>query len=161
MRGPPVEDAAVGELERLYRDEGARLERALVLFAGDREVARDAVAEAFAQALRGGDRIRDPHAWIWRTAFRVAGGELKERRLHSAPLREAAYEMPEPLTNLLHALRRLSPKQRASIVLYHYAGHPPRDIARIIGSTPQAVSVHLAVGRKRLRELLEVDNDEP
>jgi DNA-directed RNA polymerase specialized sigma24 family protein len=39
------------ELERLYRDEGARLWRALVAFSGDREVAADAVAEAFARAL--------------------------------------------------------------------------------------------------------------
>ncbi len=39
------------ELERVYREHGARLWRAVLAFTGDREVASDAVAEAFAQAL--------------------------------------------------------------------------------------------------------------
>ncbi len=153
-------DPATAQLERLYRDDGTRLERALVLFAGDREVARDAVAEAFAQALRGRERIRDPQAWIWRSAFRIAAGELKERRLSAGPLPEAIYEMPEPLIDVVRALRRLSPNQRASMILHHYAGYPTREVAHIIGSTPPAVTVHLAVGRRRLRELLEDDDDE-
>jgi RNA polymerase sigma-70 factor, ECF subfamily len=153
-------DPATAELERLYRADGAKLERALVLFAGDQEVARDAVAEAFAQALRGRERIRDPQAWVWRTAFLVAAGELKERSLGSGPMPEETYEMPEQLVDLVRALRRLSPKQRASVILHHYAGLPASEVARIIGSTPTAVTVHLAVGRRRLRELLEDDHDE-
>ena len=44
------------QLEALYRDDGDRLWRALLVFAGDPEVASDAVAEAFAQALRRGRR---------------------------------------------------------------------------------------------------------
>ncbi len=153
-------DPATAQLERLYRDDGARLERALVLFAGDREVARDALAEAFAQALRAGGRVRDHQAWVWRAAFRIAAGELKERRLSAGTLPEAAYEMPEPLIDVVRALRRLSPNQRASVILHHYAGYPTREVAHIIGSTPPAVTVHLAVGRRRLRELLEDDDDE-
>jgi hypothetical protein len=38
--------------------------RALLVFAGDAEVASDAVAEAFAQALRRGGEIRDPKRWV-------------------------------------------------------------------------------------------------
>lgn len=153
-------DPATASLERLYRADGARLERALVLFAGDREVARDAVSEAFAQALRGRERLRDPQAWVWRAAFRIAAGELKEARLRSGALPEEAYEMTEPLIDMVRALSELSPKQRASVVLHHYAGYPAREVARIIGSTPTAVTVHLAVGRRRLRALLEDDDDE-
>src|SRR5918995_3767047 len=67
-------------LERLYREQGARMWQAVLAFAGDPEVASDAVAESFAQALRRGDEIRDPQRWIWRTVFRVAAGELKSRR---------------------------------------------------------------------------------
>jgi hypothetical protein len=37
---------AIERIEALYRVEGARMWRALVAFAGDREVANDAVAEA-------------------------------------------------------------------------------------------------------------------
>jgi RNA polymerase sigma-70 factor (ECF subfamily) len=43
--------------------------QAVFAFAGDPEVASDAVAEAFAQALRRGDAIRSPERWLWRTVF--------------------------------------------------------------------------------------------
>ena len=58
-----VQDALVttgpgSELERLYRRDGARLWRSLLGFTGDPELAKDAMAEAFAQALGRGDAIR-------------------------------------------------------------------------------------------------------
>ena len=40
-------------LEHVYREHADRLWRAVFLASGDRDVADDAVAEAFAQALRG------------------------------------------------------------------------------------------------------------
>jgi RNA polymerase sigma-70 factor (ECF subfamily) len=146
-------------LERLYRDEGARLERALVLYAGNREVARDAVAETFAQLIHGRARVRDPRAWTWRTAFLIAAGDLKDRGTRTAELPEPSYEMAEPLIDLMRELAKLTPKQRACLVLFHSAGYPAKEVARIVGSTPGSVTVHLAVGRKRLRELLEDQHD--
>lgn len=141
-------------LELLYREHGGRLWRAVAAFAGNREVASDAVAEAFAQALRRGDELRDPIAWIWRTAFRIASGELKGRGRSGDLVTEGAYEDAEPLTDVLAALAKLSPKQRAAVVLHHYAGYPVKEVADIVGSTSAAVKVHLNRGRKRLRELL-------
>ena len=48
-----AEPASVEErLERVYRENAERLWRAVLLAFGSREVADDAVAEAFAQALR-------------------------------------------------------------------------------------------------------------
>jgi RNA polymerase sigma-70 factor (ECF subfamily) len=142
-------------LERLYREQGARMWQAVLAFAGDPEVASDAVAESFAQALRRGDEIRDPQRWIWRTVFRVAAGELKTRS-RSVPMTiEQTYEMEEPARELVAALSRLSERQRAAMVLHHAAGYPIREVAAIVGSTPAAVKVHLMRGRRRLRELLE------
>jgi RNA polymerase sigma factor (sigma-70 family) len=70
-------------------------------------------------------------------------------------LTESSYEVPEETAELLVALPRLSPKQRAAIVLHYHAGYSLKEVADIIGSTPAAVGVHLHRGRKRLRELLE------
>ena len=131
------------------------MQRALFLFTQDREVAKDAVAEAFAQALGRGEAVRDVRRWVWRAAFRIASGEMKNTRRTSHALPEGTYETPEPLLDLTRALARLSPKQRASVILHHYAGYPAREVARIIGSTPVAVAVHLSQGRRRLRDLLE------
>ena len=155
-----MKDAATAPaLEILYREQGARLWRAVFAFAGDRRIADDAVAEAFAQALGRGQELRDPLAWIWRVAFRVAAGELKDRRKDRAPLADAPYEMPEPAWEVMRGLARLSPMQRASIVLHHYGGYPAKEIAVILGSTSAAIRVHLSSGRRRLRAMLEEEPD--
>ena len=53
----PVNVTTKGELERLYREQGDRIWGAILAYAGDPELANDAVAEAFAQALRRGEAI--------------------------------------------------------------------------------------------------------
>jgi RNA polymerase sigma factor (sigma-70 family) len=141
------------ELEAIYRDHGSRLWWAVLAYTGDREIASDAVAEAFAQALRRGDDLRNPLPWVWKSAFRIAAGELERRRKH-VPLEDATYHMPEP-TDLFAALARLSPNQRAAVVLHYYVGYRLSEVARILGSTKSTVSVHLVRGRRRLKELLE------
>jgi RNA polymerase sigma-70 factor (ECF subfamily) len=146
---------APGAVERLYREQGDRMWRAVLAFAGDPDVASDAVAEAFAQALRRGDAVRDPARWVWRTAFRIAAGVLKERRM-IGPEQDVglSYEMDPPAKELIEALRRLSPRQRSAVVLHHAAGYPVKEVAAILGSTPAAVKVHLKRGRDRLRRSL-------
>jgi RNA polymerase sigma-70 factor, ECF subfamily len=150
-----------GELERLYRDQRDRMWRAVLAFTGNADIASDAVAEAFAQALRRGEAIRSPERWIWRTVYRIAAGELKERRRMGGDTVETPYEMEEPARDLIAALAMLPDKQRAAIVLHHAIGHPAKDIARMIGSTTPGVHVLLSRGRGRLRELMEVDDGEP
>jgi RNA polymerase sigma factor (sigma-70 family) len=143
------------QLGRLYRDQGARMWRAVLAYTGDPEVASDAVAETFAQALRRGAEIRDAERWVWRTVFLVAGGQLRERSRMIAGEVERSYEMEEPARELIAALARLSPKQRAAMVLHHAAGYPIKEVATILGSTSGAVKVHLLRARRHLRELLE------
>jgi len=140
-------------LEDVFETDGRRLWWSVLAFAGDREIAHDAVAEAFAQALNRGDALRDPAAWIWRTAFAVARGELK-RRGRSRPLEDEPTSMPEPV-GLFEALALLSPKQRAVIVLHHYAGYRLHEIGPMLGITKGTAGVHLSRGRRRLREVLE------
>ena len=59
-------------LEAVYRRDSDRLWRSLFAFAGDADIASDAVAEAYAQLLRRGDAVSDPAAWASRAAFRIA-----------------------------------------------------------------------------------------
>lgn len=146
-----------GGLEHVYREHSARLWRALVAYTGDRGIADDALAEAFAQAIGRGGALRTPERWVWIAAFRIAAGELKARA------RPAGHEPPAPAeageaVELLDALTRLPPKQRAALVLHYYGGYTSREIAQIVGSTAATVRVHLSAGRKRLRALLEVDD---
>lgn len=145
-------------IERAYREHREKLWRALLLFCGDPDVASDAVAEAFAQAIRRGDAIRDPGRWVWRAAFSIARGDL-QRRGRTTPLVDLPVEMPEPTVDLVRSLALLSPKQRAALILHHYAGYSTKETATIIGSTAPAVGVHLQRARARLRELLRESDD--
>ncbi len=146
------------DLEMLYREHGKRLWWALVAFSGDRDNASDAESEAFAQALRRGEAIRDPLAWIWRAAFRIAAGELHDRGRQSPAPSEPMYELPEPAAEVTAALRRLPAQQRAAVVLHYYADRPIREIAELLGTSSSTVAVHLHRGRNRLRDLLGDDD---
>jgi RNA polymerase sigma-70 factor, ECF subfamily len=141
-------------VEHSYRSQGDKLWRALLLFSSDPEIASDAVAEAFAQALRRGDAIRDVDRWVWRAAFRLARGELQRRR-RTGPLPDLPIEMPEPTVDMVRALVRLSPKQRGAVILRLYAGYSAEEAARILGTTASAVGSHLARARARLREEMD------
>ena len=150
--------AAPDEIEAVYRQDGDRLWRALYAFAGDEDVASDAVAEAFAQAIRRGSAIRDVRSWVWRSAFQLAKGDLKRgSNLLRGPMPEGAFHDAHPDEQLLAALQELTPQQRAVIVLHYYADCPVREIARRTGSNQLAVRAHLSRGRKRLRVLLGDD----
>jgi RNA polymerase sigma-70 factor (ECF subfamily) len=154
----PADVSRSDEIERLYRERGDRMWRAVLAFAGDPEVASDAVAEAFAQVLRRGGEVRDPERWVWRAVFRIASGELNERRKRPVTETMGAYEMEEPARDLVVALSALSDRQRKAVVLHDAAGYPAKEVARIVGSTEAAVRVHLMRGRRRLRELLRDDD---
>src|SRR5438874_13107567 len=121
--------------EALYRAEGDRLWRAVYAFAHDPDIASDSVAEAFAQVMRRGAAVRNPAAWTWRTAFRIAGGALKARRegsLLPASRDQHTDRYADP--DLLRALAQLPDAQRAAVVLFYYADLPINQIAHRIGS---------------------------
>jgi RNA polymerase sigma-70 factor (ECF subfamily) len=156
------------ELERIYREDGARMWRAVFLYTRDTEIASDAVAEAFAQALRRDEGIRSPSSWLWTASFRLAAGELHRRRQEAGRMgsddagwvqeraagRDEAADVEVGL-DVMRALSSLSERQRVSVVLYYYAGYRVLEIARIIGSTPGAVAVHLHRARARMREQMK------
>jgi RNA polymerase sigma-70 factor, ECF subfamily len=149
-------DGASTEVERVYRAEAIKMWRALVGFTGDREIADDAVAEAFARALRHEGAIRDLRAWLWAVAFRVAASEMHSRQHQLEPSSAQAQEPADSLPDLVRALRLLPMNQRMAIVLHDYADRPTSEVASILGCARATVHVHLSRGRRRLRELLEV-----
>src|SRR5438128_308092 len=100
MQDAPVTADVTSSIEEVYREHGARLWRTVLLYSGDPEVASDAVAEAFAQAIRRGSDVQAPLAWVTRAAFRIAAGELKERRQRDYRIVESSYVMPEPAWKL-------------------------------------------------------------
>jgi RNA polymerase sigma factor (sigma-70 family) len=171
------------EFDEIWRSDGPMLWRAVYAYAGGRrDVADDAVAEAFARAMARADHVRDPLAYLFRVAFRVAGAELARRSKEVQAVPEVS--LPDPTQNglpdLLGALRRVTPEKsdavylhsqaffdllrlptpphRAAVYLHYQADLPVRDVAHVMGSTSAAVKVHLMRGRRRLAELLGTED---
>ena len=149
------------DFDALFREAGSGVFRTLYAYTGGRrEVAEEAMAEAFARALARQASIRDPIAWIYRTAFRLANEELRsERRL--GPVPDDLESAPPDLIDLIGALRSLSPNQRAAIVMRHVLDLDVHEVARRMGTATPTVRVHLHRARKRLKELLgteEIDD---
>ena len=144
------------DIEQVYRDQASRLWGALVAYSADRELAADAVSEAFAQAIARWEAIDDPSRWVWTAAFGIARGELKRRRRsseHGGEMAPTVLEL-ERSADLLRALRTLPHRQRAALVLHYFVDMPTADIAPVLGIRPATVRVTLLRGRRRLQQLL-------
>jgi RNA polymerase sigma-70 factor (ECF subfamily) len=150
------------DYEAIWRESGATLWRAVYAYSGGRrEVADDAVAEAFARAMTRGANVRDPLAYLFRIAFRVASAELARTKQEDGAMPELSLTDPtgNGLPDLLHALKELSPAQRAAVYLHYRADLPVRQIAHLTGMSSASVKVHLVRGRRRLRELLGAEEE--
>jgi RNA polymerase sigma-70 factor (ECF subfamily) len=149
------------DLELLYREAGPQLWRSIYGFAGGRrDVADDAVAEAFARAIEHTSTIREPLAWIYRTAFRIASHELRRERRQPPPVPDPVPGLdPGELHDVFRALGTLSPNQRAAVLLHDSEGFTSVEIGRMLGIAAATARVHVFRARRRLRDLLRTEED--
>ena len=128
------------------------------------EAAQDAVQESVTrlwQALRRGDAIENPDAWVFRTLYRVCMDEHRWRRRWQAlgdRLRPVAYQQDNTdsteLIAVWDAVEELPARQRHCVYLRYRADLPFEEIGRILGI--EAVSARSQVSRAldTLRERL-------
>lgn len=157
-------DPGLDRLRPVYEEIHTRLWRAVLAWSGSTYVADEAVAEAFAQAAGRGAAIDNPAAWIWRSAFRIAAGELARRRQHDrrfwsldaagGDLAGAEALPPGDAVDLIRALQQLSDQQRRAIVLVDGAGFTAPEAATLLETSPATIRVQLVRARRRLRTLL-------
>lgn len=156
-------DAWTERVRSTYEAQRTPLWRAVLVWSGSPDVADEAVSEAFAQLLRRGDGVRDPAAWVWSVAFKVAKGDLGRRRQRADRTAELAEVddlagQPERLSDeaidLLRAVQGLSEQQRAVVALVDASGHSAVSAAEVLGTSAATVRVQLMRARRRLRTLL-------
>jgi RNA polymerase sigma-70 factor, ECF subfamily len=149
------ESVATGhDFEAIWREAGPAIWRSVYAYAGGRrEVADDALAEAFARAIVRGDSIREPVPYLYRVAYRIAAEELK-RMQRGVQMEDRPVSDPEGPAEIVVALRHLTPAQRAAVYLHYRADLPVREIASIMQTSAAAVRVHLMRGRRRLADVL-------
>jgi RNA polymerase sigma-70 factor, ECF subfamily len=137
----------------VFRSHAGQVWRAvLVTAAGRREVADEATFEAFARLLDYRSGVRDPVAWVFRTAYRLASEELRRERATITNGQEGASVAAESAlpSDLTEALRQLAPDQRLAVFLHYYADLPVREVARLSGASVPTVKVRLHRARKTL-----------
>jgi RNA polymerase sigma-70 factor, ECF subfamily len=160
----PSRQASIDALGPVFDQHASALWRSLYVYSRSRSIAEDALAEAFALAVEQSAVIRDPLSWVRRVAFRLATKELKRRRLLIADdatilLADVAADTPrstvEGVMDLTAGLWRLSPQQRAALLLRYREGLSNGEIADLLGISPATVRVHIYRATHRLQRLLE------
>jgi len=85
------------DYERLFGESAPALWRAAYGFTGGRrQIAEDAVAEAFARAMERSATVRDPLPYIYRTVFRLTSAELRRDRRRADLPSDVAQRRGEP-----------------------------------------------------------------
>ena|GEM_PF-719999 len=166
---PAYEPGSREDFDRLYRDSYPRIYRTLLGVLADPAAAEDCTQDAFVQAYRAWGRWRPDapaEAWLHRIAINVAVSYQRKANLRSigSILRRLGRPAtgPDPAQmaldgDLAAALRRLSPKLRAALVLRHYHGYTNREIAAAIGKSERTVNKRLRIAAERMRKLLARD----
>jgi RNA polymerase sigma factor (sigma-70 family) len=141
----------------------AMLARAIML-CGHRQTAEDAVAEAYAEALRRWDRIGGydlPEAWVYKVMSQRLWKESRRQARLGAVAGDipvsAAAAGPEQAAEVREVLRRLAglPRlQRAAIVLHCLQGLSQDEVARELGVKRGTVAASIFQARRTLAESL-------
>ncbi len=158
------DELAQARFDELFRAHQPRLVDALTLVAGDRELAADAVQEAFVKAhlrWRRIGRYDDPIGWVRRVAINRLKDEHRRGRRKRAAIQRLAAEPARPEEphfaddELQRRLRQLPRQQRLCVVLRYVEDLSVADIATTLGVTEGTVKSNLYDARRQLRVFLD------
>jgi RNA polymerase sigma-70 factor (ECF subfamily) len=138
-------------------------------FLGNHEDASDATQDAFVRAFKGLARFKNESAlgtWLYRVGVNTCLNRVALRRPDTESVDAA--ERPDhravhPLDGIVQqetarmvrrAIRKLPPKQRATLVLRVYQDLPHDEIARILGSSVGAVKANFFHALGNLKRIL-------
>jgi RNA polymerase sigma-70 factor (ECF subfamily) len=134
----------------------------------DQHRAQDATQQALLGAWRDLPTLRDPdrfEAWLHRLVVNACYTEARGERRAAARVRVISIEPSVP--DLAHsvvdrdelegAFRRLSPEQRAVVVLHHHLGYPLTEIAATLGIPVGTARSRLHYAVRQLRAALDHD----
>ena len=160
-------EAAAGapaDFDAIFRAHYWPMVRSLTVACGDREVAADAVQDAFTRAYARWRRIArydEPAAWVRHVALnRIRDHFRKAERGRRAVDRlgsqtDHVVEGPEPTTDIGPLLATLPPQQRTAMALFYVEQCSIREIAQSMDLSEGAVKYHLHAGRTALKGLVD------
>ena len=153
----------------LIRVRGDRLFAIAQRILRDVDRTEDAVQEALVIAWRDLPDLRDPDrfdAWLHRLVVRSCIADAVRQRRVVANLRVLPLDLPTTTDDYLsvagrdqleRGFRRLDPQQRAILVLRHFAGYEPSEIAEVLGIPAGTARSRLHHAHRAMRAALEAD----
>lgn len=144
------------EFETFFRDAEPRLRRAFACRVAPHAVS-DAVSAAMEYAWVNWDRVASMEFSV-AFLFRVGLSRSRRRRdglLPAPPAVDAVHVEPR----LVHAFRRLPPRQRDVVWLVDACGWTPTEAAEALGLSLSATRTHRSRGLDALRRHLGVEID--
>jgi RNA polymerase sigma factor (sigma-70 family) len=148
------------ELEALYREQFADFLRVARAITRDDGLARDAVQEAFARALRSRESFRGdgtPTAWVWGILVNVARSlRTGQPRGLGADADDApAGPEAEDASEFRCWVAGLPERQRLAVFLRYWVDLDYRSIASVLGVEVGTVSATLSAAHAALRRSLK------
>jgi RNA polymerase sigma-70 factor (ECF subfamily) len=131
--------------------------------------AEDALQDALVIAWRDLPDLRDPDrfdAWIHRILMNVCIAHASRERRRLAHIRVLTIDVPRSPDDMLsvadrdqldRAFRRLTPEERAILVLRHYIGYEPSEIADVLGQPAGTVRSRLHHAHRAMRAAIDAD----
>jgi len=151
------------ELREFVSARGAALSRAAYLLTGDPQAAEDLVQDTYVVLVRRWQKTGtvDPEAYVRRILYSRFVDGWRRRRLWELPWAsppdtpggDEAGTATDRLT-VQEALTRLTPRQRAVLVLRFYEDLTEVQAAAALGVSPSTVKSQTRVALQRLRELV-------
>jgi RNA polymerase sigma-70 factor (ECF subfamily) len=167
-----VEAAQRGDQEAfvdLVRAHGDRLFAIAHRILRDVDRAEDALQDALVIAWRDLPGLRDPDrfdGWIHRLLTNVCLAQATRERRMAVNLRVLSVESPAAPDEYLavadrdqleRGFRRLTPDERAILVLHHYVGYGPTEIAELLGRPAGTIRSRLHHARRAMRAALDAE----
>ncbi|HEX5584808.1 sigma-70 family RNA polymerase sigma factor [Gaiella sp.] len=152
------DDRTVEAIEAAYRNRGADFFRFALARTGDRELAREAVQEGFARAIRARRSFRGTgslEAWIGRCVLNAAIDATKSTPHREVHDRVDDSRHPEIDPEVWDAVRRLPGRQRDALFLRYYLDFDYATIAQALNVKTGTVSATLHAAHRNLRHALQ------
>ena len=148
-RDQRVESGLDADIYGKYRDELVRYATALV---GPDE-AEDVLSAVLVRVLRRRSlgSLDDPETYLFRAVLNESRSLWRRRRRPRLARDERVEHAPEPLPEVVEALRRLPMRQRAAAYLVYHADLSVAGAAELMGCAPGTVKWYLYDARLRLR----------
>ena len=154
---------------KLFNELSDAVFRHCYLRVSDREKARDITSETFTRTwkcISEGQEIKNTRAFVYKIANNLIIDEYRKKKDSSLEaLREGGFDQGTDLGTRIHRLTegkemlellyKIEGSYREVVIMRYIDDMTPKEIAKVLGESENAVSVRINRGIKKIRDILD------